>query len=41
MLNPVVEYNCNVYFVLDQVYNIERLISNEKKNIVEDTTSGP
>ena len=40
MLNPVVEYNCNVYFVLDQVYNIERLISNEKKNIVEDTTSG-
>ena len=40
MLNPVVEYNCNVYFVLDQVYNIERIISNEKKNIVEDTTSG-
>ena len=27
-------------FFVDQVYNIERLISNEKKNIVEDTTSG-
>ena len=27
-------------FFLGQIYNVERLISNEKKNIVEDTTSG-
>ena len=27
-------------FFVNQVYNVERLISNEKKNIVEDTTSG-
>lgn len=27
-------------FFIGQTYNVERLISNEKKNIVEDTTSG-
>ena len=27
-------------FFIGQIYNVERLISNEKKNIVEDTTSG-
>lgn len=27
-------------FFIGQAYNVERLISNEKKNIVEDTTSG-
>lgn len=27
-------------FFVGQIYNVERLISNEKKNIVEDTTSG-